>query len=48
MVLVEVVVLVKVIGLVLQGGGRGGVGGCRGGGGGGSGGDGRVWLVKQH
>lgn len=45
MVLVEEVVWVKVVGLVLQGGGRGGVGRRRGGG---VGGDGRVWLVKQH
>ena len=50
MVVVEVLVLVKMTGLVLHGGGRGGVGGRGGGsGGGGGGGDGgRVWLVKQH
>lgn len=42
--MVEVVVLVKMIGLVVHGGSRGGVGGH--GVGGGSGG--RVWLVKQH
>ena len=45
---VEALVLVKMTGLVLHGGGGGGVGG-RGGVGGGSGsGGGRVWLVKQH
>ena len=47
---VEALVLVKMTGLVLHGGGGGGVGGRGGvgvGGGSGSGG-GRVWLVKQH
>lgn len=50
MVVVQVVVLVKMIGFVLHGGGgRGGIGGRGGGGsGGGDGGGGRVWLVKQH
>lgn len=40
LVVVEVVVSVRMIGVVLHGGGRGGVGG--------RGGCGRVWLVKQH
>lgn len=49
---VEMVVFVKVMGLVLHAGGGGG-GGEGGGGGGevvrhGGGGSGQVWLVKQH